>query len=50
MNYTNSELFRPDLECGSNCLQTKTNEWLFDHMNGKVDFATAPMPANAEFL
>lgn len=50
MSYTNSELFRPDLECGSNCLQTKANEWLFDHMNGVVDYAASPVPPNAEFL
>lgn len=36
--------------CGPNCLQTNTNQWLFDYVNGKVDFPAETAPHDLEFL
>ncbi|MES2367380.1 MAG: radical SAM protein [Pseudomonadota bacterium] len=52
MNYLASEFFNPQLRCGPNCLQTNTNQWLFDYKEGKVSFpeTTAAAPAHLGFL
>ncbi len=50
MNYLASEFFNPQKRCGPNCLQTNTNQWLFDYKQGKVGFPTTPAPAHLGFL
>jgi MoaA/NifB/PqqE/SkfB family radical SAM enzyme len=50
MNYLASEFFNPQKRCGPNCLQTNTNQWLFDYRAGKVTFPTSPMPQHSGFL
>ncbi|MGO9304230.1 MAG: radical SAM protein [Candidatus Korobacteraceae bacterium] len=50
INYLASEEFDPRERCGIQCLQTHTNQWLFDYVNKKVDFPTTPLPPNSEFL
>lgn len=40
----------PSISCPPNCLQTNTNQWLWDYKQGKVSFNDGPMPAHAEFL
>jgi MoaA/NifB/PqqE/SkfB family radical SAM enzyme len=50
MNYLASEHFNPQLRCGPNCLQTQTNEWLFKHVNGEVQFPVGSPPPDLEFL
>ncbi len=50
MNYLASEFFNPQKRCGPNCLQTNTNQWLFDYKAGKVTFPTTPAPAHLGFL
>lgn len=50
VDYVGSSAFNPQDRCGPNCLQTNTNQWLFDHVNGKVDFPVGKQPADLEFL
>jgi hypothetical protein len=50
MNYLASEFFNPQQRCGPNCLQTNTNQWLFDYKEGKVSFPTTPAPPHLGFL
>jgi MoaA/NifB/PqqE/SkfB family radical SAM enzyme len=52
MNYLASEFFNPQNRCGPNCLQTNTNQWLFDYTEGKVKFppAGATPPEHLGFL
>lgn len=40
----------PSLSCPPNCLQTNTNQWLWDYKQGKVSFNEGPKPAHSEFL
>jgi hypothetical protein len=50
VNYLGSEEFDPRERCGTQCLQTHTNKWLFDYTEGKVDFPMSPAPPHLEFL
>jgi len=50
MQYLASEFFNPQERCGPNCLQTNTNQWLFDYKAGKVAFPTTPAPNHIGFL
>lgn len=50
MRYLNSEHFNPQERCGPNCLQTKTNEWLFAYVNGKVELPMTAAPRDLAFL
>lgn len=50
MNYLASEFFNPQERCGPNCLQTNTNQWLFDYKAGKVGFPTGNPPPHLGFL
>lgn len=50
MGYLASDHFDPRERCGPNCLQTQVNQWLFDHVNGKVDFPIGKSPPDLEFL
>ncbi len=50
IRYLASDQFDPRERCGTQCLQTHTNQWLFDYTNGKVGFPTAPQPPHMEFL
>lgn len=50
VRYLASDSFDPREKCGTQCLQTHTNQWLFDYSNGKVDFPTTPAPPHLEFL
>lgn len=50
MNYLASEFFNPQERCGPNCLQTNTNQWLFDYKAGNVSFPTTPAPPHIGFL
>ena len=50
MRYLASEFFNPQERCGPNCLQTNTNQWLFDYTTGKTSFPTTPAPPHLGFL
>lgn len=50
VNYLASDQFDPRERCGTQCLQTHTNQWLFDYVEGKRDFPTTPAPPHLEFL
>jgi hypothetical protein len=50
MRYLASEFFNPQHRCGPNCLQTNTNQWLFDYKAGNVSFPTSPPPPHLGFL
>jgi pyruvate-formate lyase-activating enzyme len=50
IRYLASDQFDPRERCGTQCLQTHTNQWLFDHVNGKVDFPVGKAPPHLEFL
>ncbi len=50
VRYLASDAFDPRERCGISCLQTHTNQWLYDWKNGKVGFPESPMPIHSEFL
>ena len=50
IGYLASPEFDPRTRCGTQCLQTHTNQWLFDYTEGKVDFPASPPPPHLEFL
>ncbi|MDO8707001.1 MAG: radical SAM protein [Sulfuricaulis sp.] len=50
MRYIASERFDPRKRCPSDCMQNKTNDWLWRYLDGKVTFPITPAPANANFL
>jgi MoaA/NifB/PqqE/SkfB family radical SAM enzyme len=50
VNYLASDQFDASERCGPNCLQTNTNQWLYDYVKGKVDFPSGAVPADLEFL
>lgn len=52
MQYLASEFFNPQKNCGPNCLQHNTNDWLFKYKNGEVSFpeAGATPPAHLGFI
>lgn len=50
MNYLASEHFDPRSRCGPNCLQDRTNDFLYRYTKGQVALPEGPMPAHAEFI
>lgn len=50
IDYVGSPAFNPQQRCGSNCLQTNTNQFLFDYMNGNVELPVGNAPPDLEFL
>lgn len=36
--------------CGPNCLQTSTNQFLYDYVHGNAELPSSPAPADLEFL
>lgn len=50
LRYLASDEFDAQKDCGENCLQTRTNSWLNQHMNGLVSFPTGQPPAHLGFL
>lgn len=50
MNYLASDEFDATVDCGENCLQTRTNSWLDKYVKGQVDFANASPPPHMGFL
>lgn len=52
MNYLGSDAFNPQERCGSQCLQTHTNKFLFDYKNGDVKLPDVGevAPPHLEFL
>lgn len=50
MNYLASEAFDATRDCGENCLQTRSNSWLSQWVDGKVQFSTDAHPPHMGFL
>jgi MoaA/NifB/PqqE/SkfB family radical SAM enzyme len=50
MSYLASDHFNPQSRCGPNCLQDRTNDFLFKYVNGTVPLPTAPAPPHMAFL
>lgn len=50
VRYLASDQFDPRDRCGTQCLQTHTNQWLFDYVNRKVDFPAGKAPPDLEFI
>lgn len=50
IRYIASDEFDPRERCGTQCLQTHTNQWLFDYKEGKIDFPVGNAPPHLEFL
>ena len=50
MRYIASDEFDPRKRCPSDCLQNRTNDWLYRYINGKVTFPIAQAPTNVNFL
>ncbi len=50
MKYLASDDYGPHIRCGSNCLQTNTNKFLFDHLHRSIAFPETPAPPHLEFL
>lgn len=50
MNYLGSDQFDPRSRCGPNCLQDRTNDFLFKYVNGNVQLPTSAPPPHMGFL
>lgn len=50
MQYLASPEFDPRSRCGPNCLQDRTNDFLYRYTKGEVGLPLTPMPAHAGFL
>ena len=50
MGYLGSEHFDPRVRCGPNCLQDRTNDFLYRYKTGQVELPMAPAPAHMGFL
>ena len=50
MGYLGSKEFDASKRCAENCLQTNTNQWLFDYKQGKETFPITPIPMHSEFI
>ena len=50
MRYLASPEFDPRVRCGPNCLQDRTNDFLFRYVNGEVALPMTPAPAHMGFL
>ena len=50
MKYLASSEFDPRQRCGPNCLQDRTNDFLYQFKNGQTQLPMASMPPHAEFI
>lgn len=50
MHYLASEHFNPQVRCGPNCLQDRTNDFLFKHLHEGNALPMAPAPAHLGFI
>ena len=50
VRYLASDQFDASERCGPNCLQTMTNQWLYDYKAGKVNFPVGAAPPDLQFL
>lgn len=50
INYLASDQFNPQKRCGPNCLQDRTNEFLFDHLHRGAPLPATPPPPHMAFL
>lgn len=50
MQYLASPEFDPRSRCGPNCLQDRTNDFLFKYVNGQAQLPTTPAPHHLGFL
>lgn len=50
VRYLASESFNAQTECGENCLQTRTNSWLNQYVQGNITFPIAAPPPHMGFL
>jgi hypothetical protein len=50
MKYLASEHFDPRSRCGPNCLQDRTNDFLYRYVKGEMALPTSTMPAHAGFI
>lgn len=50
MRYLASEQFDPSKRCGPNCLQDRTNDFLFRYKNGEVQLPEGPPPPHLGFI
>jgi len=50
MHYLASPEFDPRTRCGPNCLQDRTNDFLYRYVNGQTALPMAPAPAHLGFI
>lgn len=50
MRYLASDEFDPSKKCGALCLQDRVNQWLYEYVNGRVDFPEGEPPPDLEFI
>jgi MoaA/NifB/PqqE/SkfB family radical SAM enzyme len=50
MAYLASPEFDPRSRCGPNCLQDRTNDFLYQYVKGSVSLPTGPAPAHLGFI
>ena len=50
MNYLASPEFDPRLRCGPNCLQDRTNDFLYRYVNGEVELPQGTPPPHLGFI
>jgi len=50
MNYLAGPEFDPRKRCGPNCLQDRTNDFLYNFVNGRAELPTGPAPAHIGFI
>ena len=50
MKYLASDEFDPRKRCGPNCLQDRTNDFLYKFVNGKIPLPTSKAPPHLGFL
>jgi MoaA/NifB/PqqE/SkfB family radical SAM enzyme len=50
IRYLGSDQIDARQRCGPNCLQTNTNQFLFDYKAGRVSLPTTAQPVDVEFL
>ncbi len=50
MQYLASDQFNPQVRCGPNCLQDRTNEFLYRYVNGLTQLPMVSAPVHSEFI
>ncbi len=50
MQYLGSDHFDPSKRCGPNCLQDRTNDYLFKYKTGQVELPTTEAPPHLAFI